>query len=378
MSDTHSAQDRTEQATPRRVEKAREEGSVVRAHSVAGAAVLVAGAAVIWLAGGKLIELLESSLRVGLTLDPETMREPSRLLAAAGQVAWPGLMAVAPVLLLLVAVAFVSDLLIGGWVVSAKPATPDFTRIDPVKGFGRLFSRAALAEIVKALVKFLVIGAVAAWLIKRWLVDFLHIAAETWPHAPRHVAALSSEVFLILAAALAVVTVFEVPYQLWQHRDQLKMSRQELKDEVRDQEGSPQTKRRIRGLRVKMARARMMSEVPKADVVVVNPEHFAAALSYREDRMRAPRLVAKGTGLIALRIRAVAEEHGVPVIEAPPLARSINRFVELGDEVPAGLYGAVAEVLAYVYRLRAARDGGMPMPPLPEDRRLAPPAEFDA
>jgi flagellar biosynthetic protein FlhB len=306
------------------------------------------------------------------------MREPSRLIAAAAQIASPGMMILAPIMLVLAAVGFAADLLIGGWVVSATPITPDFTRIDPLKGFGRLFSRAGLAEIVKALVKFAVIGVIAAWLMKGWLDDFLHVGAETWPYAPRHVAALTCEVFVILAAALAVVTVLEVPYQLWQHRDQLKMSRQELKDEVRDQEGSPQTKRRIRGLRIKLARARMMSEVPKADVVVVNPEHFAAALSYREDRMRAPRLVAKGTGLIALRIRAVAEENGVPVIEAPPLARSINRFVDLGDEVPAGLYRAVAEILAYVYRLKAARNSGYPLPPLPQDGRFEPPAELDA
>jgi flagellar biosynthetic protein FlhB len=156
------------------------------------------------------------------------------------------------------------------------------------------------------------------------------------------------------------------------------MSRQDIKDEQKEMEGSPQTRRRIRGLRVKLARARMMSEVPKADVVVVNPEHFAAALSYHEDRMRAPRLVAKGTGLIALRIRAVAVEQGVAVVEAPPLARSINRFVELGDEIPIGLYRAVAEVLAYVYRLRAARDGGEPAPAFPQDGRFDPPAEYDA
>src|SRR4029077_18947656 len=133
------------------------------------------------------------------------------------------------------------------------------------------------------------------------------------------------------------------------------MSREDIKDEQREQEGSPQTRRRIRSLRLKLARGRMMSEVPKSDVVLIHPEHFAAALSYREERMRAPRLIAKGTGLIALRIRAVAEEHGIAVVEAPPLARSINRFVDLGDEIPVGLYRAVAEVLAYVYRLKAAR-----------------------
>jgi flagellar biosynthesis protein FlhB len=378
VSDTPAGESRTERATPRRLQRAREEGSVVRAHAVAGAAVLIAGAGIISLAGAKLIDLLESSLRVGLTLEPESMREPARLAGVVADVAWPALMVLAPFMLLLAAIAFAADLAIGGWIISPVPVTPDFTRINPLKGFGRLFSRAALAEIIKALVKFIVIGAIAAWLMKSWLADFLHIADESWPYAPCHVAALATEAFLILAASLATVTLFEVPYQLWQHRDQLKMSRQELRDEQKEQEGNPQTKRRIRGLRLKLARARMMSEVPKADVVIVNPEHFATALSYREDRMRAPRLVAKGTGLIALRIRAVAEEHGVAVVEAPPLARSINRFVDLGDEIPVGLYRAVAEVLAYVYRLRAARDKRDPVPPLPQDGRFEPPAEFDA
>jgi flagellar biosynthesis protein FlhB len=378
MTDTSGGDARTEQATPRRLERAREEGSVVRAHSLAGAAVVIAGAGLVSVAGAKLADLLENSLRLGLAVEPENIRETSRLLATAGSITWPGVMILAPFLLLLAVVAFAADLLVGGWIVTTKPLAPDWSRISPAKGFGRLFSRAALAEIVKALVKFAVVGAVAGWLMRGWLGDFLHVAAETWPYAARNVGALSSEVFLILAASIAVVTGFEVPYQLWQHRDQLKMSRQEVKDEQRDQEGSPQTRRRIRSLRIKMARARMMSEVPKADVVVVNPEHFAAALRYDEHRMRAPRLVAKGTALVALRIRSVAEEHGVPVIEAPPLARSINRFVDLGSEIPVGLYGAVAEVLAYVYRLKAARSEGTTAPPLPDDGRFEPPAELDA
>jgi len=378
MSDTYSAESRTEQATPRRLQKAREEGSVVRAHAVAGAAVLVAGAAVIAIAGTRLIDLLESAVRLGLAAKPEDMRETSRLLHAAGEVVRPGLMIVGPFLLVMAGVGFIADLLVGGWVMSAKPVIPDFSRINPAKGFGRLFSRAAVAEILKALIKFTAIGAIATWLMKAWLPDLLHAAAETWPFAPQHVAQLATTAFLILAASLAAVTAFEVPYQVWQFRHQLRMSRQELKEEQREHEGSPQTRRRIRTLRLKLARSRMMSEVPKADVVVVNPDHFAAALSYRDDRMRAPRLVAKGTGLIALRIRQVAEEHDVPLVEAPPLARSINRFVELGDEIPIGLYRAVAEVLAYVYRLKAARDGGSAPPPLPQDGRFEPPKEFDA
>jgi flagellar biosynthesis protein FlhB len=376
VSDAYNAEGRTERATPRRLQKAREEGSVVRAHAVAGAAVLVAGAIVIAVAGASLIDLLESAVRYGLTLSSEDMRDPSRLMDAAARVASPGIMIVAPFMMLMAGVGLAADLLIGGWIFSTHPITPDFTRIDPIKGFGRLFSRAALAEIVKALVKFALIGAIAAWLMRSWIREFLGVAAETWPSAPNHVASLSIKAFLILAVALAVVTVFEIPYQLWQFRDQFKMSRQDIKEELREQEGSPQTKRRIRALRAKLARARMMSEVPKADVVVVNPEHFAAALSYKEDRMRAPHLVAKGTGLIALRIRAIAEENGVPVIEAPPLARSINRFVDLGEQIPVGLYGPVAEVLAYVYRLKATRDTGTPAPVLPADDRFAPPEEF--
>jgi len=191
----------------------------------------------------------------------------------------------------------------------------------------------------------------------------------------QHAAELWSVMFVSLAVALAAVAGLEVPYQIWQHRDRLRMTRQEVRDELRDLEGNPQTRRRIRALRRRLARMRMIAEVPKADVVIVNPEHYAAALSYREG-MRAPRLVAKGTGLIALHIREIAAERAVPIVEAPPLARAICRHVELEDEIPAGLYPPVAEVLAYVYRLKAARETGRPTPDRPDDRRFAPPPEF--
>jgi flagellar biosynthetic protein FlhB len=202
-------------------------------------------------------------------------------------------------------------------------------------------------------------------------------AIAAWPRAVDHAVLLWNRVFLVLAAALAGIAALEVPYQVWEYRNRLKMTRQEVKDELRELDGSPQTKRRIKLLRRRLARMRMASEVPKADVVVTNPEHYAAALQYR-DGMRAPRLVAKGTGLVAQRIREIAAEHDVPVIEAPPLARAICRYVELEDEIPPGLYPPVAEVLAYVYRLRAAGASGRPMPPVPRDQRFEPPAEFAA
>jgi flagellar biosynthetic protein FlhB len=378
MTDSYGSESKTEQPTPRRLEKAREEGSVVRAHGVPAAAILVTGALVLSLGGARLVELLERSLRAGLGLEPDRVRDPAQLLVAAGPVLAPGLEVVAPFLILMAVVGFVADIMVGGWTFSAQPLSPDTSRIDPFKGLARLFSRTALVEVIKALIKFAVVGAVAFWLLRSWAPAFFHLAAESWPYAPHHAALLWSRVFLILAIALTGVAALEVPYQLWAHRDRLKMTRQEIKDEMRELDGSPQTKRRIKALRRRFARMRMAMEVPKADVVVTNPEHYAAALNYREGRMQAPRLVAKGTGLVALRIRAIAGEHGVPVIEAPPLARAICRFVELDDEIPTGLYPPVAEVLAYVYRLSAAREAGRPLPTMPQDGRFEPPSEFAA
>jgi flagellar biosynthetic protein FlhB len=378
VTDSYSSENRTEQATPRRLQRAQEEGSVARAHNVAGAAVLLAGAAVLLVGGAKMVQLLELSLSTGLGAAPEDIENPAQLGMAFLRVVQPGLMALTPFLMLLAVVAFFADIVIGGWAYSTTPLTPDFNRINPLKGFSRLFSHAALAEVVKALVKFIGVAAIAGWLMHDRTAAFLHASSETWPFAAHHVADLVMQIFLILAASLAVITLFEVPYQIWAHRDQLKMTRQDVKDEMRELDGSPQTRRRIRTLRAKMARMRMMSEVPKADVVIVNPEHYAAALTYREDGMRAPRLVAKGSGLTALRIRELAGDNAVPVIEAPPLARALYRAVELGDEIPVGLYAAVAEVLAYVHRLRVARELGAIPPEVPQDGRFNPPDDFTA
>ena len=376
MTDTYGAESTTDQPTDRRLQKAREEGSVVREHGVESAAVLAAGAAVLSLAGVKMAELLELCLRRVLSFAPDRMAEQTRLLAAAGRVVTPGLEILGPFLMLMAAAGFVADIVVGGWTFSPHPLVPDISRIAPVQGFRKLFSRSALVELAKALGRFVILSAIAAWLIRSWTASFFHVAAETWPHAANHAALLWSRIFLTLSASLVGVAALEVPYQIWAYRDRLKMSRQDVKDELRELDGNPQTKRRIKLLRRRLARMRMAMEVPKADVVVANPDHYAAALQYREGKMRAPHLVAKGTGLVALRIREIAVEHGVPIIEAPPLARAICRFVDIEDEIPTGLYAAVAEVLAYVYLLRIARDSGRPTPPLPKDRRFEPPPEF--
>lgn len=375
MADDQERSGRTEQPTARRLQKAREEGSVPRAHGVAGAAVLLAGAALLTFAGGPLVDRLELVLRLGLTLDPAAMRDPARLLGAAAPVIGAGFGILAMFLLAVAGIGFVADMAVGGWVFSGRPLAPDASRVSPVGGIGRLFSRAAAVEMLSALVKFVVVGAVAIWLGWDWTPVFFHLAADAWPGALDHAALGWSRMFVTLTVALLAVAMLEAPYQVWVFRDRLKMTRQEVRDEHRELEGSPQTRRRIRMVRLRLARSRMMSEVPKADVVIVNPEHYAAALRYREDRMRAPRLVAKGSGLVALRIREVAGEHAVPVVEAPRLARALYHYVELDEEIPIGLYPPVAEVLAHVYRLRAARERGAPQPG-PPTQRFEPSADF--
>jgi flagellar biosynthetic protein FlhB len=367
---------KTEQPTARRLERARDEGTVVRAHGAAAAGVVMAGAIALSWGGALFLNRLELSLRLGLSADPAAVRDRARLLAAAGPIVAPGLKAILALAVVLIAAALFANLAVGGWIFSAQPLVPDPSRISPIAGLRRLLSRDAGAEMLKALVKFVAIAAIAAWLIRSWAPAFVLLAAESWPHALQHAAVLWTWMFLSLAAGLAGISVLEIPYELWSHRNRLKMTRQELRDELRDLEGSPQTKRRIKTLRLRFARMRMMAEVPRADVVVVNPEHYAAALRYREGEMRAPRLVAKGTGLVALRIREIARDHGVPIIEAARLARAICRFVELEDEIPTSLYPPVAEVLAYVYRLRLARETGAPPPPLPQDGRFEAPGEF--
>ncbi len=375
MSDT-SNEDKTEQPTPRRLIRAREEGSVARAQGLPGAAIMVTAALFFLMGGRSLVMAMERSLRSGLGLDAETMRDPARLLVAVWQVVSPPLGAVAILILLLTAIGVLANLAVGGWVFSPKLLAPDANRINPLSGLRRLFSREGLAEVVKALLKVLVIGGVAYIVLRDSIPATVNLARESWSGAFASVAGLATHALLYFAAALAFVVAIEVPYQIWSHRGRLRMTRQELRDEMRELEVNVHTKRRLRALRRRFARARMMTEVPRADVVITNPDHYAAALRYQEGVTRAPRLVAKGAGLIAQRIREIATEHHVPIVSAPPLARAIYRYVELEDEIPVGLYQAVAEVLAYVYRLRLARDTGRPEPPLPRDRRFEPPEEF--
>lgn len=375
MADDQATENKTEEPTGRRLSKAREEGSIARSRELPSAVMLVTGAAIVFWGGAAAASLLERMVATGLRIDPLVGRDPARLLLGAWTVVKPALGIIIVFGSGIAVIGTLSALLVGGLVFSWRPVMPDLARLNPVQGFGRLWSRDGLVEVLKSVIKLLGVAAVAFWWLRGETRNFTDLARAGWPGGLWQAGSLLGQLFLVTSISLAVVVLLEVPYRIWSHRQDLRMSRQELRDEAREVEGNPQTKRRIKQTRRKVARARMMTQVPKADVVLTNPTHVSVALRYQHGEMRAPRLIAKGAGLVALRIREVAAAHDVPIVEAPPLARSLNRYVEIEDEVPVALYRAVAEVLAFVYRLRAARAAGKSEPAVPS-ASFDPPAEL--
>ncbi|HYL49427.1 MAG TPA: flagellar type III secretion system protein FlhB, partial [Stellaceae bacterium] len=329
MADDQASENKTEEPTGRRLSKAREEGSIARSRELPSAIMLMTGAAIVFWGGTVAASLLERMVATGLHIDPLLGRDPARLLAGAWVVVKPALAVVIVFGGGIALIGTLSALLVGGLVFSWRPVMPDLARLDPIQGFARLWSREVLVEIVKSVIKLLGVAAVAYWWLRGAARNFADLARAGWPGGLWQAGSLLGQLFLLTSISLAIVVLLEVPYRIWSHRQDLRMSRQELRDEAREVEGNPQTKRRVKQMRRKVARARMMSQVPKADVVLTNPTHVSVALQYQQGTMRAPRLVAKGAGLVALRIREVAAEHDVPIVEAPPLARSLHRYVEI-------------------------------------------------
>jgi len=365
MAEYENQQERTQQPTTKRLEQARERGQVPRSPDLTAAAVLLAcGAAMLLLgrfSGAQLATLMRSSL----TLPRERVLDES---AALGSFAAAALHALPPcaclwAVSLLTAIA--APLLLGGRTFSLEVLSPDFTRLSPAAGFARMFSLRGVVELAKAFAKFGLLGLTAVALLWQQRAAIMGLALEPLPAAMAHAVTLTGFALMALAATLGLIAAVDVPWQLWQHMRRLRMTRSEVREEMRESEGAPEVRNRIRSLQREIAKRRMMQQVPKADVVVVNPTHYAVALRYDERRMRAPVVVAKGQDLIAARIREIAVEHGVPIFEAPPLARALHRFVEIGAEIPTALYVAVAQVLTYLSQLRTAQRHGVRPPPLP-------------
>ncbi len=361
-----SLQDKTEEATAKRRDDARKRGQVPRSLDLSAAAVLLAAGTALYLGAGELASQLGRVMRAGLSFDVALFGDERDALNAFGDSVGNALLAIAPVLGVTFIAALAAPILIGGWNFSAEALAFRGDRINPLSGIGRMFSLRSLVELAKAIFKFGLVATVAVLVIYVQSDSIQELSRQPLGNAIRDSLALCGQALLIMSGCIAFIAGLDVPYQLWQHNRELRMTKEEIREESKETDGSPEVKGRIRSAQAALSRRRMMSEVPKADVVITNPTHYAVALRYDEKRMRAPTVVAKGADDVAGRIRAVAADSGVPLVEAAPLARALFRSVDIGAEVPASLYVAVAQILTYVFQLRTARSRGGPMPTPPQ------------
>ena len=360
-----SGQERTEQATPKRLEEARKRGQVPRSTELSMAAVTIAAATAIYTLGRGSAGQFADLMRDALEISPERAMDAQMMWPALRDCAARAILIVLPILGATFVAALVAPIAIGGWNFSGEALVPQFSRLNPATGLGRVFSARGLVELGKGIAKVAVVSITGFVLLKGLTAQMMGLSSEPVNGAIGHAAALAGYSLLVLCCGLAIIAAVDVPFQMWQHAKDLRMTREEIKEEFKESEGSPETRGRIREAQRALARGRQLQEVPTADVVITNPTHFAVALRYDDQKMRAPLVVAKGTDLLALKIREIAAENGVAVVEAPPLARALFRSVEIGREVPAALYVAVAQVLTYVYQLRSARERGAAPPPAP-------------
>ncbi len=365
MAAEDSDMEKTEDASPKRLEKAREDGDVPRSRELAACAVLFTSGIAIMMLSRPMGEALQNVLRQGLRFDRAMAFEPQllivHLLKVLEQVAWAFL----PLAVIIVAAAVAAPVLVGGWVMSQKSLVPNFGKLNPIKGLANMFSKNSLAELIKSVAKSILVASVGYAIVKKDLQPMLGLSNMPLESGIHTINDYMITGFLTIASALVLIAVIDVPFQLYQYAQKHKMTKQELKDEAKESEGSPEIKGRIRQQQREMARRRMMSNIPTADVVITNPTHYAVAVRYKEGESGAPVVVAKGVDTIAQKIKEIAAEHQIMTLESPKLARALYAHTELEHEIPQALYAAVAEILAYVFQLRVFRQHGGVRPAMP-------------
>ena len=367
--------EKTEPASERRITQAREEGQVPRSREVSAFLVLLVSAGIFWFIGPWIMMRLAAIVRRGMTFSPAQLSDPNFIFTRLMDVAIHALFTISPLIIAVICAALFAPFILGSWNFTPKALAPDLGRINPIKGIARVFSVNGLAEMVKSIAKSLLLGGVAVWMIwseREEIFSIFSLPIETGLVSMGNLVVYS---FMIIVLSMILIVAVDVPFQLWQHYRKLRMTKEEVRKEYKEMEGSPEVRGRIRQLQREAARRRMMSAIPSADVIVTNPTHFSVALAYKSG-MNAPKVLAKGMGEIALKIREIGAEHGIPILEAPPLARALYRHAEIDHEIPTALYTAVAEVLVYVYQLDSWRQKGgqYPMPP----RDIAVPEEMAA
>ncbi|UZJ45238.1 flagellar biosynthesis protein FlhB [Marinimicrobium sp. C6131] len=372
-----SSQEKTEEPTTRKQEKAREEGQIPRSRELTTTFILLAGTVGLLLFGPFMAGKLAGILKFNFTLDREVVFNTDAMIEHLSASLYQGTLSMMPVFALLLVASIAGPIGLGGWLFSSKSMAPKASRMNPLAGLKRMFALKALMELAKALGKVILIMAVAVGLLVVQQQDMLRLSDQEPLTAIKNSVWLSAVGAIALAAVTIAIAAIDIPFQIFENKKKLKMSRQEVKDEMKDTEGKPEVKSKIRQLQREMAQRRMMSEVPKADVVITNPTHYSVALKYDPDTMATPILVAKGADQTALKIREIARAHNIDIMESPALTRAIYHTTEIDQEVPADLYMAVAQVLAYVFQLRNFRKGRGEKPAYPRNIQVPRDMRFD-
>lgn len=366
MSETDQ-EDKTELPTEKRLREAREKGNVPRSRELANVAVLGCAVLALKATAGSIGATSMDWMRGALTIDPAILGTQERLLPHAAGLFGKLMLTMAPLLLAALAACAIAPAAMGSLRFAGQSLKPDFNRLNPKNGLGRIYGKEGMAELVRSLLRVLLIGGVGIWMVYHAFSSLLSMPLASLEQSVAGGVHMAMNALLAMVGALGLLALIDVPWQHIQYRNKLKMTKQEIRDEYKESEGNPELKARVRQVQAQMSRGRMMDAVPTADVVLVNPTHYAVALKYSaEGGMRAPVVVAKGTDELALAIRSIADSHRIAIVEAPPLARSLYRQAQVDQEIPVKLYAAVAQVLSYVYQLRAWAPGRGPMPSLAE------------
>ena len=352
--ENQDGQEKTEDPTATRLRKMRDEGQVPRSQELKTMAMSLMGAALVFLLGSHFADGFLSIYTDSFSLtkaDTETPQAIFTHLSKAANDTWWMLL---PYFIAMIITAVIANTLLGGFVISSKKIKPKLSNMSPIKGIKRMFGTDGVVNLLKSILKAVLIGGATTLLLMYFLADFVHLSKIDVEAAIVKMLTMIGWFTLLISLTLVILTLIDVPYQLYKFKRDSKMTKQEVKDDRKQTEGSDETRSRVRQMQFQRAQQRMMQEVPNADVIITNPVHFAVALHYDEDAMAAPIVVAKGADLIARHIREVGEEHRVTIVEAPMLARAIYFTTELNQPIPAGLYLAVAKLLAYVYQVQAS------------------------
>lgn len=374
MAENSSSQERTEQATPKRRSEAKKKGEVLRSRELNVFVSLLAASIALMVLGKQIMLDLQNFLKNALSLDQTAVADELFILESSYAAVLNATLILLPFFVLMLLSMLLSPLMLGGWTFNLGLLNPKYERIDPWKGFGRIFSIRGLLELLKALGKFLLVAAAVITVLVIIFDDILNLASQSLAESLNLAGNLFIWCFLGFSSVLIVVVAMDVPFQIYSFNKKLKMTKQEIKDEMKETDGRPEVKSAIRDKQQQFAQQRMMSEVPRADVVVTNPTHFAVALQFDDSKHQAPVVIAKGRNLVAARIREIAEDNQITVFSAPPLARALYISTEINQEIPHNLFQAVAQVLAYVFQLRDYRPGNeRPIHP----QRLPVPEEYE-